>query len=119
MKPVSIWVFLGMSLLFVTGATAQSLMGFFNAIAAINKNAPTSTTGVPITDKTATLQGTVINGNSELVQMNFLIENRMRSIKVQAETPDTSNLNDLLPPAKDQGNVTNRLELTNDNDLIF
>ena len=97
-----------MSLILVTGATAQSLVGFFDEIAAINKNAPTTQTGALITDQTARLQGSVTDGSSQLVQMNFLIGNRMRSITVPAEpSSDTSNFDDLMPPDKGQGNLAN------------
>jgi len=122
MKPVSMWVILGMSLLLVTGATAQPLFGFFDGIAAINKNAPATMTEMPITGKTTPLPGTVpIAGINELLQISLLRQGRLRSIgaQAQAEMPDTSNLNDLVPLVKGQGNVINKLGLTNDNDLIF
>jgi hypothetical protein len=124
MKPVSMWVIIGTSLFIATGALAQSHGNRPPALFADfgDFEVMTAATGMPIADKATPLPGTVpIAGINELLQSSLLRQSRLRSIgaQAQAEMPDTSNLNDLVPLVKGQGNVINKLGLTNDNDLIF
>ena len=118
MKPVNLWVVLGMSLLLVTGVMAQPPLiheihidGELDPVETTTRNAQTGQTVTQGSTQTSI----------ELPQINLLKQSRLRSIgaQAQAKMPDTGDLNDLVPLVKGQGNVINRLGLTNDNDLIF
>ena len=81
MKPISMWIVFGMSLLLVTGAIAQPPVNDSAASVNLQPGTPFPTPDI------------LIEKSSELPQIKLLKQSRVREVGLQPEPPEGLNVN--------------------------
>ena len=99
MKPISMWIVFGMSLLLVTGAIAQPPVNDSAASVNLQPGTPFPTPDI------------LIEKSSELPQIKLLKQSREREIAPDTEPPEIFNAN---PISQDPTRLGNFIEVGND-----